>query len=342
MSRRNLSSERSFDWEAVIPNVAVWCREQRDLLHSQLQVVPGDMDRRHALAQAELALGNLPRGFELFEARLFDRTAGTGWQTAQPRWSGQPVADGYDGTLYVQVEQGLGDAIMMARYLPLCAQRWAQVVCDVRPPLYQFFRDNFGSMIQLLSSAPIEYDYAIPMLSLPYAFRTTERTIPGTETPYLQAARYDRQFEGRIGIAWAGAPWHTNDRSRSMPRALVTALVQQVPGPWVSLQVDQPSPAPTVPEIRGVVSNVASTAAIVASLDLVVTVDTMLAHLAGALGVPCWVLLPYVPDWRWQLGRKDSPWYPSLRLFRQTQPGDWEGVLMRVSQALEARANRRA
>lgn len=325
---------------SLTPNVAVWCREQRELLRSQVAIVPGDMDRRHALAQAELTLGNLAAGFALFEARLFDRVAGTKWQTAQPRWAGQPAVDGYDGTLYVQLEQGLGDAIMMARYLPLCAQRWSQVVCEVRPPLFQLFRENFGTMIVPLSGAPIEYDYAIPMLSLPYAFRTTERMIPGGQS-YLQAGSYDGRFEGRIGLAWAGAPWHTNDRSRSMPREVVASFTRSHAAPWLSLQIDQPPPLATIPEIRSVVFDVAGTAAIVASLDLVITVDTMLAHLAGALGVPCWLLLPYVPDWRWQLGRTDSPWYPSMRLFRQTQPGDWAGALARVGQALAVRLVRR-
>src|SRR6266576_2939612 len=168
------------------------------------------MERAHALAQAELTLGNLEQGFALFEARLHDRLAQVNWAPAEPRWIGQPAEAGYDGTLYVQPEQGLGDTIMMARYLPACQERWAQVVTEVRPPLYRLFRDNFGPMVVPLRAEPIEYDYAIPMLSLPTAFRTTERTIPAR--PYLHA-RVNQTFAGHIGLAWAGAAWHKNDRS---------------------------------------------------------------------------------------------------------------------------------
>lgn len=319
-------------------NVHAWARTQRAELERQVAIVPHDLARWHALAQVELALGNLDRGFELFEARLGDGAGGTRWETAQPRWAGEPVEAGFDGTLYVQLEQGLGDAVMMARYLPLCARRWAQVVCDVRPPLYQLFRDSFGSMIVPLSAAPIHYDFAIPMLSFPAAFRTTERTIP--PAPYLVTASVDRRFEGHVGIAWAGAAHHRNDAARSLPFSLVADFLGRFPDvPWVSLQADRPAPD-GIPSIAGLVTNVASTAAYLSALELVITCDSMLAHLAGALGIPCWVLLPYVPDWRWQLGRRDSPWYPTVRLWRQEAPGDWAGVLKRVGHGLAAKVRR--
>ena len=313
-------------------NPAAWCRAQKRTLEQQLKVVPHDADRWHALAQAELALGNFRRGFPLFEWRLADLTvAATGWAPAEPRWRGEPTKD---GTLYVQPEQGLGDQVMMARYLPLLQRRWAQVVCEVRPPLYRLFRENFGPMIIPLRAAPIEYDYAVPMLSLPYCCGTTEEAaIPGS--PYLLAPETWDGLAHRVGVCWAGAAHHRDDAGRSLPRELVQLFVKQHAWvPWLSLQLDQ-LPVLGIPSIQGLVKDVADTANVVRGLDLVITCDTLVAHLAGALGVPCWVLLPYIADWRWQFSRRDSPWYGKMQLFRQPAKGDWISVLDQVGWQLD-------
>jgi len=319
-------------------NVAQWARRQRNLLEAQVKLMPHDAGRWHALAQAELTLGNLRRGFELFEARLQDTDiAGTSWAPAGPRWLGQPVNAGFDGTLYVQPEQGLGDQIMMARYLPLCKERWAQVVCEVRPPLYRLFHENFGDMVIPLRAESISYDFAVPVLSLPMVFHATIPKAPYLTSRFRKDAPFWTSAHGKvIGIAWAGAARHRNDQARSIPEAVLIPLLASDFGPWVSLQVDRP-PMPRMVDLRAYIQDVADTARFVAGLSLVITCDSMVAHLAGALGVPCWVLLPYVPDWRWQLDRSDSPWYPSVRLFRQKRPGDWADVITRVLHALERR-----
>jgi hypothetical protein len=136
----------------------------------------------------------------------------------------------------------------------------------------------------------------------------------------------------KIGLAWAGNSLHSNDRRRSIPTEALLPLLQQDDAAFVSLQPDRTMPH--VLDVSGSLTHYADTAALIANLDLVVTVDTSVAHLAGALGVPVWIMLPFAPDWRWLLGREDSPWYNSVRLFRQTAPNDWAGVVERIKTAL--------
>ena len=198
------------------------------------------------------------------------------------------------------------------------------------------------------------YDAHLPLLSLPRVFGTTAQSIPAA-IPYIgvpeakrAAARATFMPHGtkrRIGLCWAGNPAHGNDRHRSIPLAMLASLLA-LPGiAWFSLQ--QGDPAAQIAAARGAENIVplpegtplVDTAALLAELDLIITVDTSIAHLAGALSCPAWVLLPFAPDWRWQLVREDSPWYPTLRLFRQSRPGDWPSVIARVRTELEALAS---
>jgi hypothetical protein len=195
------------------------------------------------------------------------------------------------------------------------------------------------------------YDYHCPLLSLPRAFGTTLATIPAA-VPYLQAdeakvagwrARLRPSRARRIGLVWSGNPAHQNDSNRSIPLTEFGPLLATIGGPdveFISVQKEVRESDRALLAAHGIrhfgaaLQDFDDTAALLMGMDLVIAVDTAIAHLAGALGRPLWVLLPYVPDWRWLLEREDSPWYPTARLFRQSAPGDWGGVLRRVAEEL--------
>jgi hypothetical protein len=264
------------------------------------------------------------------------------------------------------MDQGYGDAIQFVRYVPLVARIAAQgggrVVLETHLLLYRLFNRCLGSSIQVLvrGEDPPPHDLHCPLMSLPRAFGTELETIPAG-VPYLapdpgDVDRWRGRLAGedgdgaglRVGLVWAGNPQHRNDRNRSIPVAALAPLLS-VPGVrFVSLQTGDAAadlnrlPGVAIPKAMERVRDFADTAAILANLDLLVTVDTAIAHLAGAMGVPCWLMLPHVPDWRWMLDRADSPWYPSLRLFRQPRPGDWTTTLGTAAAVLKAQAARAA
>lgn len=301
---------------------------------------------RFDLALAHLVAGELAAGFALYEARFEDPRLRTPARSLPcPRWTGtEPVAG---QRVLLHAEQGHGDTVQFARYAPLVAARGASVVLEAPPPLVRLLRQLPGPVTVIARGDPLpDADWHCPLGSLPLAFGTTLATIPAAG-PYLradpvevsgwQAVPGDRR--PRVGLVWAGNPRHRNDRRRSLPLAALAPLAR---GPWqlVSLQKDVAlddarqlaawQAIDAGPRLR----DFAATAAALMALDLVVTVDTAVAHLAGALGRPAWVLLPHAPDWRWLLGRADSPWYPTLRLFRQPRPGDWASVVRQVAGAL--------
>ena len=180
------------------------------------------------------------------------------------------------------------------------------------------------------------FDYYVPLLSLPQRLATVVSSIP-VRIPYLRSDdvlpnSFSRQGH-HVGIVWAGNSLHSNDHNRSIPLEMLSCLEAFETIEFVSLQRDQEAPG-WFTDVRQQMGNFASTAALVMQLDLVITVDTSVAHLAGALGKPVWLLLPFAPDWRWMMNREDSPWYPTARLFRQTERGDWAGVMDRVCRAL--------
>ena len=292
------------------------------------------------LAVAALLAGDYPRGFAEYEWRKrHDRFRRDFVDLPGPVWGGDDPAG---RTILVHAEQGFGDTIQFARYLPRLAARGARVVlaCDAR------LTGWLGTLPGVAAAVPVDgtlpgHDAWIDQMSLPRAFGTRHDSIPAARgylvaDPVRQAAWWAGLPAGRkVGVAWAGNPLHTNDRRRSLPDAAVSALTS-VPGiSFINLQVGARAAAAGLPDLSPRLADFADTAALVANLDLVVTVDTAVAHVAGALGVPCWVLLPYAPDWRWGVGRTDTPWYASLRLFRQASPGDWDGVVGAVAAALD-------
>ena len=352
---------------ATLLNLGTVLRDQRRFDEAEacfdavLARNPANGDAHLARAVGRLVRGDLRAGWEGFEHR---------WRRfASPPWAGQPPGG---ATILLHMDQGYGDAIQFVRYAPLVAKIAAQgggrVVLETHLLLYRLFNHSLGrclgSSIQVLvrGEDPPPHDLHCPLMSLPRAFGTELGTVPAG-VPYLapdpgdvdrwrdRLAEADGDGNGaglRVGLVWAGNPQHRNDRNRSIPVATLAPLLS-VPGVrFVSLQTGDAAadlnrlPGVAIPNAMERVRDFADTAAILANLDLLVTVDTAIAHLAGAMGLPCWLMLPHVPDWRWMLDRADSPWYPSLRLFRQPRPGDWTTTLGTAAAVLKAQAARAA
>ncbi len=266
----------------------------------------------------------------------------------QPRWLGETAIEGK--TILLHAEQGFGDTIQFCRYAPLVAGRGARVLLEVPLPLKELMAGLAGvaQVISPQEKSP-DFDLHCPLLSLPLALGTRVESIPA-QVPYVTAppgslGRWSGLVgpKGKplIGLAWSGSPTHKADAIRSIDlRSLLPLL--NIDAEFISLQKDVRADDATVLKERSDIAHFADkldtfadTAAVIANLDLVISVDTSVAHLAGALAKPVWILLPFVPDFRWLLDREDSPWYPTARLFRQKTPGDWPGVVSHVVVELE-------
>ena len=266
-----------------------------------------------------------------------------------PRWDGNDLKG---LRLYVHCEQGLGDALQMARFLPALAARGARVIFGLWRPLAKLMEYIPGAdeVIALDWSIPpqVQADVMISLMDIPQILRWSPEQTPaptqGLTFDPLQQIHWQRhwgQHDFKVGLVWAGSNQHVNDRLRSCSWSAISRLTQASGIHFVSLQRDgvdlktrQQLEQAGVEDISGDLKDFTDTAAAISNLDLVITVDTAVLHLAATLGKPTWGLLAFCPDWRWMLDRDDSPWYPSLRLFRQTQPGDWDGVFERVQEAL--------
>ena len=269
---------------------------------------------------------------------------------AAPAWDGTPLGK---RTLFVHAEQGLGSAIQFVRYVPLVAAQGGRVVLECQPPLKRLFAGALapphGPVAEVVTKGDAlpPFDVHAPLMSLPHLLGTTLATVPA-EVPYLTApadacARWAERLAStprpRVGLAWAGNPNHSNDRNRSLAATGLAPLVHARTASFFSLQVGQAEgigafPAGTVTDLGPELTDFAETAAVISGLDLVISVDTAVAHLAGALAKPCWLLLPQPAEWRWLEGCEDSPWYPTFRLFRQRVRGDWTDLVARVTAAL--------
>jgi tetratricopeptide (TPR) repeat protein len=334
------------------------CGDALETSQRALALYPDDADIRWNAALAHLLQGDLPAGFAQYEARWQAAAAGTSGSrpdAGRPYWTGRESLRGKSILLFA--EQGLGDSIQFLRYVPRVAESAERVVLRLPAALAGLAR-GIGEKVQIVAEGEElpRFDYACALLSLPLAFATTLESIP-REVPYLHAdaarvaawrGRLEDPGQGqRIGVVWSGNPSHRNDRNRSI--ALATFRRIAVPGcTFVSLQPDvRPGDRAALDEWNGLLAwggelrDFADTAALVSALDLVITVDTSVAHLAGALGRPVWILLPHCPDWRWMLDREDSPWYPTAWLVRQPSPGDWESVLRRCRARIAEEATTR-
>ena len=266
---------------------------------------------------------------------------------AQPPWDGSELNG---KTVLLHAEQGLGDSIQFVRYVPMVRDRGGKVVLQCQPALSRLFTGLPGIDRVIKNGDPIpRFDAHCPLLSLPRAFGTTLDSIPAS-VPYLTAdpaaaldwaKRLADRPGKKVGIVWAGRAGYVGDRTRSLSLTTLAPLACASGITWYSLQkgyaAAQISDAPQGMELidrTAELNDFADTAALIANLDLVISVDTAVAHLAGAMGKSVWTLLPYAPDWRWLLNRDDSPWYPTMRLFRQQRPGDWGEVIQRIAESL--------
>lgn len=269
---------------------------------------------------------------------------------AAPQWRGEPL----DGeTILLHAEQGLGDTLQFVRYGPLVAERGGNVVLEVQPRLKRLLGKLPGVKQVIARGEPMPtFARHCPLMSLPLAFATMIDTIPA-QVPYLQADAEEteavrRRWPGaglRVGLAWAGNPQQRSDEQRSMALGELLPLAALPGVSWFSLQM-----GPSAGQLRQMAAefpiadacsthrDFAESAALAATLDLVISVDTSVAHLAGAMGIPVWVVLPQLADWRWMDVREDSPWYPTARLFRQETTGDWSAPMKRMRQELQRMA----
>jgi tetratricopeptide (TPR) repeat protein len=301
------------------------------------EVAEDEYGNRHwDLALAELQDGDLLHGFARYRSRFKALSNLKRQKLPQPLWQGEDVRG---KTILVMGEQGYGDTLMFCRYLPLLRTRGACVIFLPPPALVPLFgADQFRSPRDRL-------DLHASVFDLPHRFGTTLDTIPAN-VPYLPTPAPDARTRisgnGRIkvGLIWAGEPSHGNDKRRSIPLAQMTDLFAGTHAQIFSLTRDL-RPGDTemlayysIPNLAPLLDDFLSSARLIGQMDLVITCDTASAHLAGGMGKKVWILLPFNPDWRWLLGRDDSPWYPTARLFRQEAPGDWAGVIRRVQSAL--------
>jgi tetratricopeptide (TPR) repeat protein len=274
-------------------------------------------------------------------------------QRAQPQWQGEDIAE---KTILLHSEQGFGDTIQFLRYLPLVAERARHIVLEIPRPLVRMAASLPVANITIVPNnrPPPSADVHVPMLNLPRIFATRVASIPG-RVPYLMprrplverwARRLAADTRFKVGLAWAGNPEHKGNRSRSLTLGRLAPLLAVGDIGWYGIQVGRPAdeikrlPQGTVTDLSPQLTDFAETAGAILNLDLVIAVDTAVAHLAGALARPVWIMIGFSPDWRWLLDRDDSPWYPSVRLYRQPAPGDWDSVIALLAADVAARAAR--
>ncbi|QZZ18947.1 tetratricopeptide repeat protein [Leptothermofonsia sichuanensis E412] len=343
------------DAPSLLTNLGIALYEQNDLegaiaqYRRAIALDPDYIDAHLNLSFALLVEGNFPEGFAEYEWR-FRVPEFQVPELPGDRWEG---ADLQGKTLLLYAEQGFGDAIQFIRYVPILAQRGASIIVACAPELHRLFAPIPGITQLIPKTGPFPpADFHLPLMSLPLILQSTLETLLH-ETPYLSPLTSLPSLLSplppacKIGITWAGAPSSNphqfrsyRNKSASLPLFMALQSIPQVA--LYSLQVGSHASDVTQSGFEGVVQDLspqlkdfADTAAAIAGMDLVISVDTAVAHLAGALGKPAWLLLPFACDWRWMRHREDSPWYPTMRLFRQDSPGDWAGVMAKVIAALK-------
>jgi tetratricopeptide (TPR) repeat protein len=312
-----------------------------------IALIPDSAEFHANQAYCLLQMGRLEQGWRLHEWRKRTEMPVGNRSFQQPLWLGKE--DIANKTVFAHWEQGLGDTIQFCRYGKLLRARGARVVMSVQEPLHRLLR-QLGPDIEVVNhnQVPAAFDYHCPLMSLPLAFETTVASIP-SEQRYISAdrelskawlVRLPPPAKPRIGIVWSGNAKHKNDRNRSIDLPALAPLFSP-DAHWISLHQElRDGDAASLAQLRQIafygneLKDFADTAALIDLLDLIITVDTGVAHLAGAMGKPVWILLPYNSDWRWLSARDDSPWYPTARLFRQGDGESWQQVIACVRDAL--------
>jgi tetratricopeptide (TPR) repeat protein len=322
-----------------------------DYYDEALELLPDKIDLRLGHAFHLLRLGRFEEGWRESEARTrYARWVNEMYtfKFAQPRWDGAPLEG---RTILVYAEQGFGDKIQFCRYLPLVTERGGKVLFYCDEELLRLFRRLNGiERVEPFNDKIFQerFDVHIPLMSLPYLFDTRLENIPA-KIPYLAAdpdavARWRERMDQKrlnVGLVWSGWPAHRQNYWRSIPARDLAALAEAGPVTFYALQkdasaagIEEIAPLLDIRDISADLHDFDDTAAVISNLDLVISVDTAVAHLAGALGRPTWTLLHCPPDWRWLTDRDDSPWYPTMRLFRREPAEEWPAVLKRVVSAL--------
>ncbi|WP_367646731.1 glycosyltransferase family 9 protein [Achromobacter mucicolens] len=328
-------------------------QEAADIQAMLATAMPGNLSARFDLAETRLLQGDFERGWTEYRWRYsLSHTAAMDRKVQRPRWDGSRIAG---QTLLIHDEQGYGDTLQFMRLIGAArARSGARVVLEVHPDLLSFARRLVGPDAFPRGQIPPPFDQHCELMSLPMAIGLRMADLPG-QVGYLSAdaarvEKWRKRLAGLprpwVALAWAGRPTHSNDANRSLALADMAPLA--VPGiTYLAIQkgpaAAQAATAPpgmNIVPLDAEIADFEDTAAILSLADLLVSVDSSPVHLAGALNRPAWVLLPFLPDWRWLLQRSDSPWYPSLQLFRQPAPGDWKPVMHDVGQALESRFHR--
>lgn len=318
-------------------------------LQRSIQLVPSATVSNFNLAVAYLLAGDYARGWPQYEARWnFEHLAGTLPQHSQPRWTGQDLAN---KTILVIQEQGLGDVIQFSRFLFHLQALGAKIIFQVNNNLAPLFANShvITKLIDINETA-IDFDYWTPIMSVAGTIGVTVENLP-QQLSYLNAPvnltqqwqqRLGKKTRLRVGFCWSGRPDSWINQHKAMPFEVMQELIARNPNyEWTNLQVECSSEESValdklgVNQYSGLINNFADTAALVHHMDVVISVDTAVAHLSGALGRPTWIPLNwYGTDWRWLLDRDSSPWYPSARLFRQPAMGDWSSVVNKIHQYL--------
>ena len=318
-----------------------------------IRVTPNYIEALHDSALAYLLIGDFDKGWTRMEWRWEHMNLSTFKDRRyfnEPLWLGNESLEGK--TILLYAEQGFGDTIMFSRYAKLVSDLGAKVILEVQPQLVGLLR-NLEGVSQIVAKGDIlpKFDYQTPLLSLPLAFRTDKNSIPRF-TKYAHAnpnkvaewnTKLSEKLKPRVGLVWSGSEINTHDASRSIQlNQLIPYLTTSAS--WISLknELSEVNKSilhnnPLILDFADDLHDFSDTAALIECLDLIITVDTSVAHLSAALGKETWVLLPHTPDWRWQLDRVDSPWYPSIKLYRQPSIDDWTNVLEKVKVDLIAR-----
>ena len=343
------SLEMDPDNPAILTNYGAVLLEQGDVegacqaFGRALAMAPEFPDAHWNRGLARLVSGALKDGFADYEYR---------WRLPEfiprhvdiPLWHGEGLGG---KSILIHSEQGFGDTLQFVRYAEALKSQGAEVYLETYEPLRRLLEgmSSLHGVIQRGDPIP-DVDVQLPILSLPHRMGTSLESL-SAKTPYIPFnpdTALDLGMAGslKIGVVWAGRPTHKNDANRSVSLDVLRPLFELTGTAWVSLQIDarhDDAISANLPlkDVRPYITDFADTASAIAGLDLVITVDTAVAHLAGALGKDVWILLPFAPDWRWLLNREDSPWYPSARLFRQQSVGDWGDVVSRVLTSLQLR-----
>jgi tetratricopeptide (TPR) repeat protein len=343
-----LKSKNQLAWT----NLAAALRELGridDAIAAQRQAValrPDDAESNWALGTLLLLNGNTAEGAPLLEWRWKRQTLP--WprrRFRQPLWNGSDLAG---RTIYLHAEQSNSDAIQFSRYIPMVAERGGKIVIECQPALRRLLENSFAAGWFSPGEPAPAFDVYCPLLSLRYVLGSTPAKVPYLTVPAEVAQTWKGRFDSdpavlKVGLAWAGSPSEIEDRRRSISLEEFAPLRNIARVHYFSLQKGRAAAQVRPGEMADFMSDVsdfADTAGLVDQLDLVISVDTAVAHLAGALGKPVWTLLPFVPHWRWGLVEETTPWYPTMRLFRQTRRGDWADVVRRVAEALSSLSRR--